>query len=149
SVQIVSNASRAYFSFRHINWHALLSFASVAIPGTVMGALAFVHLDKTLVMRLIGLMLLIYLVINIFRKNDGQQQSKTTFLPFAGLAGFLSGMIGTAGPLGPAAFLSLNLTPLEFIATDATCSLILHLVKLAIYNSCLNIPSSVCGLSVI
>ncbi len=148
SVQIVSNASRACFSFDQIRWRALLSFILLAIPCTLIGGFAFVHLNKVLIMHMIGILLLVYLGINLLQQKDsGYHQSKKAFLPLAGLAGFLSGLIGTAGPLGPAAFMSLELQPLEFIATDAMCSLILHAVKIAFYQSMLNIPSNIWALS--
>ena len=150
SIQIVSNASRASLSWRTIRWRALFRFASVAVPTTILGSYAFVHLNKGVLMHVIGTCLVLFIAINFFKRptDEQTQKSEKFFLPFAAMAGFLSGMIGTAGPLGPLAFLSLEMSPVEFIATDATCSLILHMVKLAVYQSSLNIPAELWALSV-
>lgn len=149
SIQIVSNASRAGLSWRSIRWNALFRFASVAVPATLLGSYAFVNLNKGALMHIIGTILVVLIAINFWK--GAQKETKTSekyFMPFAAAAGFLSGMIGTAGPLGPMAFLSLEMSPVEFIATDATCSLILHLVKLSVYQHSLNIPAELWATSV-
>jgi hypothetical protein len=51
-----------------------------------------------------------------------------------GLAGFLSGLVGSAGPLGAAIFLSLGLPPVAYIASEATTALVMHGVKIFVYQ---------------
>lgn len=50
------------------------------------------------------------------------------------VVGFLSGLAGSAGPLGAAIFLSLGLPPVACIASEATTALAMHGVKTAIYQ---------------
>ncbi|MCS6833810.1 MAG: TSUP family transporter, partial [Flammeovirgaceae bacterium] len=52
-----------------------------------------------------------------------------------GLTGFLSGVAGSAGPLGAAFFLGLNLSPTTYIASEAFTALVMHLVKTLVYNT--------------
>ena len=51
-----------------------------------------------------------------------------------GLTGFLSGLAGSAGPLGAAFFLGLNLTATAYIASEAFTALTMHIVKTIVYN---------------
>lgn len=51
-----------------------------------------------------------------------------------GLTGFLSGLAGSAGPLGAAFFLGLNLTATAYIASEALTALTMHLTKTIVYN---------------
>lgn len=58
------------------------------------------------------------------------------FLLIAGgsLVGFLSGLLGSAGPLGAAIFLSLGLSPVAYIASEGTTALAIHGVKIITYH---------------
>lgn len=51
-----------------------------------------------------------------------------------GVVGFLSGLVGSAGPLGAAIFLSLGLPPVAYIASEATTALAMHGVKTLVYQ---------------
>jgi hypothetical protein len=51
-----------------------------------------------------------------------------------GVVGFLSGLVGSAGPLGAAIFLSLGLPPTAYIASEATTALVMHGVKTVVYQ---------------
>lgn len=48
--------------------------------------------------------------------------------------GFLSGLVGSAGPLRAAAFLSMNLPPAAYISTEATTAVAMHASKIAVYR---------------
>jgi len=50
------------------------------------------------------------------------------------VVGFLSGLVGSAGPLGAAVFLSLGLPPAAYIASEATTALAMHGVKTMVYQ---------------
>ena len=50
------------------------------------------------------------------------------------IVGFLSVLVGSAGPLGAAAFLALDLTPVAYIATEATTAVVMHGTKIAVYT---------------
>ncbi len=154
AVQIVSNFSRFMFSFREINWKLVRDFSLIAIPCTLIGGLMFVHLNQHYAMKAIGAILLIYVAAMAIgsKKNNGGQPADANagarnvgpwFRPTAGLVGFLSGLVGTAGPIGAAAFLSCNLAPGAYIASDAISSLLIHCSKLALYHSSLQLPERV------
>lgn len=89
-------------------------------------------------------MLYVALMVYDSRKKAGadEERSRKWFLPTAALVGFLSGLVGTAGPIGAAAFLSCNLSPAAYIASDAMSSLIMHGAKLTLYSTNLQISQS-------
>ncbi len=132
-IQIIGNASRVVFARSEIDWRAARKFLITAIPFSAIGAFSFVAAPKALMLRLIGISILIFIGLKIFGFTKGQLSKNG--LPIAGMVvGFLSGLLGTAGPLGATVFMSLNLPPLTYISTDAFSSLVMHTVKAIVYH---------------
>ncbi len=48
--------------------------------------------------------------------------------------GLLSGLAGSGGPVGAAAFLTLGLPPVAYIASEATTATAMHILKTVIYS---------------
>ena len=59
----------------------------------------------------------------------------TLFAGSGAVTGLLSGLVGSAGPIGAAVFLSLGLPPLVYVASDATAS-IRRTYLACLYPSC-------------
>lgn len=139
--QLVGNVSRAGFGFREIRWRPVSIFLATAIPFAAIGALSFVSLPKPLVIRLVGAAILAFVMI----KALGLAAFKPTphlLLGGGAVVGLLSGLIGSAGPLGAAIFLNLNLPPAGYIASEAMTAIGMHAVKAAIYGSELRLGGS-------
>ncbi len=84
-------------------------------------------------LKLIGIAILVFIALQLLGVTNGNLSKRG--IPLAGaVVGFLSGLIGTAGPLGAAVFMSLNLSPLTYISTDAFSSLVMHMVKALVYH---------------
>jgi uncharacterized membrane protein YfcA len=131
--QLVGNLSRAIFGIRSIAWKPALAFLATAVPCSVAGSLCFVAISKSLVTRVIGVAILVFVI----SKWRGLLEFKVTMnrlVAVGGIVGFLSGLVGSAGPLGAAAFLALDLPPLSYIATEATTAVAMHASKLIIYG---------------
>jgi uncharacterized protein len=146
--QLVGNLSRALLGARAIAWRPALAFLVTAVPASVVGSYCFVELPKALVTRLIGVAILVLVVL----KWRGQLDFviRTRHLAAAGAAvGFLSGLVGSAGPLGAAAFLSLDLPPVSYIATEATTAVAMHAVKLLVYGHFVQFDEMVWRLAVV
>lgn len=132
-IQIVGNASRVIFARSEINWKAARLYLITAIPFSALGALSFTVTPKGLMLKLIGVAILIFIALKLLGFSNVQLGKKG--LPLAGaLVGYLSGLLGTAGPLGAAVFMSLNMPPLTYISTDAFSSLVMHSVKALVYS---------------
>ena len=131
--QLIGNLSRAGFGFTQIHWKPVGLFLLGAIPLSVLGALAFVQLPKELLTRAIGAAILIFVALKYFgllKITSG----RAVLIGGGGVIGFLSGLVGSAGPLGAAIFLSLGLPPVAYIASEATTALAMHGVKTVVYQ---------------
>jgi uncharacterized membrane protein YfcA len=102
----------------------------------VLGALAFASLPKSVAVRLIGSVILLFVILRhtgVLRLKPG-----AGMLAVGGAAvGFLSGLVGSAGPLGAAVFLSLGLPPTAYIASEAVTAVAMHAVKSVVYGQTL------------
>jgi uncharacterized membrane protein YfcA len=131
--QFTGNFSRMAFGYRDIRWRAAARFLAAAIPCAVAGALCFVSVPGAVATRGIGLALLVFALLH--GKRWLRFANNRSWLGFGGaLVGFLSGLIGSAGPLGAAVFHAFDLPPVAYIATEATTALTLHAVKLLVYQ---------------
>ena len=141
-VQLIGNLSRVGFGFKQIKWKPVGMFLIGAVPLCVAGALLFAELPKTIINRCIGAAILLFTILTL----SGVLKLKPgNFLLIAGggLVGFLSGLVGSAGPLGAVIFLTLGLPPVAYIASEATTALVMHGVKTVVYQSTLTIDPKV------
>ena len=132
--QLIGNFSRAGFGFSKIQWKPVAIFLVGAIPLTVVGALFFIQLPKTLVNRFIGLAIIVFVVLKLFGILK-LKPGNLLLIIGGGVVGFLSGFVGSAGPIGAVVFLTLGLPPVSYVASEATTALVMHTVKLVIYQN--------------
>lgn len=131
--QLLGNLSRAGFGFREIRWRPALAFSAGAIPATVLGARLFVELPSSILTHLIGVFLI--LIIALRHTTLGKRPVPAHVLPLTGgVVGFLSAVVGSAGPLGAAVFLSLNLPAVAYVASEAVTASLIHLTKSVVYS---------------
>lgn len=131
--QLIGNLSRAGFGFTQIQWKPVGLFLLGAVPFSILGAVSFIQLPKELVTRTIGAAILIFVALKYF--GVLKVKAGPAFLVAGGgVVGFLSGLVGSAGPLGAAIFLSLGLPPVAYIASETTTALAMHGVKTVVYQ---------------
>jgi len=131
--QIFGNGSRVWFGRNELKWRPIIYFLLTAIPLTLLGSYLFTNMDSTTIQMGIGLFLIflvIYRRINIQKIRLGDKG----MLLGGGLTGFLSGLAGSAGPIGAAFFLGLNLKATAYVASEAVTALTMHLTKTIIYQ---------------
>lgn len=131
--QIFGNASRVWFGRYELKWKPIIYFLLTAIPLTILGSYLFAGIDSHKIKIGIGvflILLVIYRRTNIKKIELGDKG----MLLGGGLTGFLSGLAGSAGPLGAAFFLGLNLTATAYVASEAFTALTMHLIKTMVYN---------------
>ncbi|HCS40019.1 MAG TPA: sulfite exporter TauE/SafE family protein [Anaerolineaceae bacterium] len=137
-VQLIGNLSRVGFGFKQIKWKPVGLFLVGAVPLCVAGALLFAELPKSIVNRCIGAAILFFTVLKLSGIIK-LKPSNTLMVVGGGVVGLLSGLVGSAGPLGAFIFLNLGLTPVAYIASEATTALVMHGVKTVVYQSILTI----------
>jgi len=146
-VQLIGNLSRIGFNFDVIQWKPVGFFLLGAIPLSILGALSFVMLSHDWAIRCIGFAILFFV---IFKFQSVVDVKAGPFVLVAGgmITGFLSGMVGSAGPLGAAVFLSLGLPPAAYIASESLSALVIHSVKLITYHHYIMLDSGTWMLAV-
>jgi uncharacterized protein len=138
--QLIGNLSRMMFGFKQIKWKPVGLFLMTALPLSALGAFGFAVIPKDLVTRLIGGALVVMVVLKYYRLIKFEANSKALVLGGA-VTGLLSGLAGSAGPIGAAVFLSLGLPPISYIASEATTATAMHILKTIIYGNLVTIPT--------
>lgn len=136
--QLIGNLSRVYAGFKEISWKPVGFFVITAIPLSIIGALSFVSLPKEIIMRIIGACVVAFALLKFFKIIFFHPGTKS-LLAGGAVTGLLSGLVGSAGPIGAAVFLSLNLSPMGYIASEAVTATVMHIVKTAIYQKYIDI----------
>lgn len=136
--QLIGNLSRVSFGMKQIKWQPVLIFIAGAIPMSVMGAFSFVAVSKDLITRIIGLVIVIFVALKYFKLLKFQPNNWTMLIG-GGTVGLISGLVGSAGPIGAAIFLSLNLHPISYIASEAVTAVAMHISKTIVYQKYLGI----------
>ncbi len=141
-VQLIGNFSRVGFGYKQIKWKPVGLFLAGAVPMCVAGSLLFAELPKSIINRCIGVFILLFTLLKLSGKLK-LQPGKALLVVGGGLVGLISGLVGSAGPLGAVIFLSLGLPPVAYIASEATTALVMHAVKTLVYQTTLNIDPKV------
>ena len=131
--QLMSNLSRSVMGWRSIRWRQVAWFLVPALPFTALGAFGFSMVDKVLMTRLLCVFLILFSVMKL-RGKLHLPHGKSTMLIGGSLTGVLNGLLGISGPISSAVFLTLNLSPVSYIASEATAAAAMHVVKAVTYG---------------
>lgn len=130
--QLIGNGSRVWFGRTEINWKVVAYFCITCIPTAIIGATMFTTLPAGLLKRMLGIFLLITLAYRYsgFKKS---QMKLYHFTILGALAGWLSALVGTVGPLAAPFFLDFGLVGNAYIATEAMTAVVMHITKGVVY----------------
>ena len=82
----------------HFDWSRILPLIISAIPGVAVGALFLKHLDRTVILYILGVLLIAYSVYSLFLRIPVKEMKKGWVFPFGFTAGLLGGALSTPGP---------------------------------------------------
>ena len=136
--QLIGNLSRVSMGYKKIAWKPVLIFTAGAVPAAMLGAWSFVEVPKDMATRIIGVAIIIFVLLKYFKVIQFKPGNITMVLGGT-LVGLLSGLIGSAGPIGAAIFLSLNLNPIAYISSEAVTATAMHVVKTFVYQKYIGI----------
>ena len=131
--QLMGNIARMTTGWRQIRWREVGLFSLTSLPLAALGAFGFTLLPADLVSRCVGAALILLVVWKLALKKD-LPGGTGTLLAGGALTGGLSGLCGSGGPIGAAVFLSLDLPPVAYIASEAATAAAMHLLKIAVYS---------------
>lgn len=146
--QLMGNIARMSTGWKQIAWKSVALFSVTSLPLAALGAFGFSLLPKDIVTRCIGAALILLVIIKLLCCKD-LPRSKATLLIGGALTGGLSGLCGSGGPIGAAVFLSLDLSPVAYIASEAATATAMHILKTIIYSKLTGMDLNACliGLS--
>ena len=137
--QMLSNLSKVGMGWREINWKAVGLFLILAVPFTALGAFGFAKVSKGPMTIVLSSFLIVFAVMQIMGKMQ-LPHKPMTMIAGGGVTGFINGLLGISGPLSSAVFLTLELAPVSYIASEATAAAVMHIVKSIVYGK-LNLMS--------
>lgn len=139
--QLIGNLSRMAFGIKQIDWKSVGLFSITALPLAALGAFGFSVLPTAVVTRCIGGILIILVLFKATKKIEFKNSKKAMIIGGAA-TGLLSGLAGSGGPIGAAAFLTLGLPPVAYIASEATTATAMHILKTVIYSKLIGLDLS-------
>jgi uncharacterized membrane protein YfcA len=139
--QLIGNIARMSTGWKQIEWKPVALFSVTSLPLAALGAFGFSLLPKDLVTRGIGLALILLVFLKLVSKVE-LPKSKSTLLIGGALTGALSGLCGSGGPIGAAVFLSLDLSPVAYIASEAATATAMHILKTFVYSKLTHMDST-------
>lgn len=132
--QLAGNGSRVAFNRRELDRAVLARFALGAVPAAVLGGFVFAAVPASALTRLLGGFLLASVAWRHIRQRTPRRPPLASF-PFIGaLAGLLSAVLGTVGPLLAPFFLAYGLLKGAYIGTEAACAVVMHTTKVIAYG---------------
>jgi uncharacterized membrane protein YfcA len=134
AVQLVSNASRAFFLRRHVEWSAVWRFVWPLLPAGAVGILLLAYVPASGSRIAIALFVLATTWHQRFFAIGKGERAKS-LLPVGGaLVGFFSTLVGATGPLLGPFILALDLGSQPTIATLAACQIFQHGSKVLLFG---------------
>lgn len=132
---LIGNAHRILLFWRDIDWLLTAWYVPGAVIGAVLGAYAYTQVHLVWLQILTGLFLLFSIVGLGLTPQDTKFTVKAWYiLPAAIIKAFVSGLIGTTGPVLNPFYLSYGLNKEQLLATKATHVVMIHTVKLLTYG---------------
>lgn len=137
--QLLSNLSRVCIGWKEIDWRAVGRFLLLAIPFTALGAFGFAKVPKGPMTIVLCSFLIVFAIMKLVGKMH-LPKKPATMIVGGGITGLMNGLLGISGPLSSAVFMTLELAPVSYIASEATAAAAMHIVKAVVYGK-LNLMS--------
>lgn len=131
--QLFGNASRVWFGRTEIKWTPVFYFILTAIPFSILGSYSLYSIPNRIIFIGIGCLLIVFVVLRRLKITTFNFGYKGLFLGGA-ITGYLSGIAGSAGPIGAAFFLGLDLPAMAYVSSEAVTALVMHITKSIVYQ---------------
>jgi uncharacterized membrane protein YfcA len=134
-VQLVSNASRAWFLREQVSWRAVWRFAWPLLPAGALGLLLLQRIPPAAGRIIIGVFVLAATWLPKSAREGQPAPHAWRLLPLGGaLVGFFSTLVGATGPLLGPFIVALELGPAATIGTLAGCQIFQHASKVLLFG---------------
>lgn len=130
---ISGNIGRISFFSRKPDKNLVLFFGLPAVLSTFLGASLVGYVDESILRLLMGVVLVVYSGLGLLDHKLKFKASKVNSLVGGSVYGFLSGLVGTGGPLRGAILIGFGLERELYIATSGVISFMIDLTRIPVY----------------
>ena len=133
--QLLSTASRVWLHRDGINWPVVRSFSLGALPMSVAGSFVFISMDTTVLVRILGAMMLLFVVYTRMPLGRDFNMKLWGFVPLGATTGFGSAFLGIPGPFAAVFYLAYGLAASAYIGTSSLGMGLVQIPKLIIFGT--------------
>ncbi|MDA0264503.1 MAG: sulfite exporter TauE/SafE family protein [Chloroflexi bacterium] len=133
--QLFSTVSRVWLHRDGINWPVVRNFALGGVPLSVVGSFLFVSIDTSVLVRILGVMMLLFVVYTRMPVGRDFNMKLWGFVPLGATTGFGSAFLGIPGPFSAVFYLAYGLAASSYIGTSALGMGMIQIPKLIIFGS--------------
>lgn len=134
-MHIFGNIGRISFFKHGLDKKILIRFGIPSVLLTLLGALLVTYFPQEILKGLLGVFLVIYATLSLWKQNLKIPSTMTNSIIGGGLSGFLAGLIGTGGALRGAFLTGFGLPKEKYIATAAAIALAVDITRIPVYLS--------------
>ncbi|MCH8274142.1 MAG: sulfite exporter TauE/SafE family protein [Armatimonadetes bacterium] len=130
---IFANGSRAFFSWKEIDWKAFIAYGVPGAVSSVLGAEVFLRIEARWLPAIVGALIIAMVPLRRFVKR-WNVKAGLVHLPFVALAkGFVSGVGGASGPIAAPFLISYGLVKGAYVATEGLGAMLGHVTRSGTY----------------
>ena len=133
--QILSTISRVGLHRQALHWPVARFFMIGALPFSVLGSLFFVSIDTSVLVRILGAIMLLFVVYTRLPIGRNFKMRAWGFIPVGAGTGFSSAFLGIPGPFAAAFYLAYGLSASAYIGTSALGMAMIQVPKLIIFGT--------------
>jgi hypothetical protein len=133
--QLFGNGSRVWFNRTALDYRVVLWFSLGAVPLAILGGMLFAKAPLSALTRLLGGFLILLVLLKHSRRKQFFRPTLRQFAVIGAGSSLLSALLGSIGPLMAPLFLAYGLIKGAYIGTEALCTIVMHLFKLAAYGA--------------
>jgi uncharacterized membrane protein YfcA len=126
---LLGNTARIWWSRADIQWPIVSRYALGAVPGTALGVVLFAETATASLSVMIGAFLIASVPLRRLLLARHFRVRLAHFGPLGAVVGAMSALVVTTGPVITPFFLAYGLRRGAYIATEAACALVMHLVR--------------------
>ena len=137
TVMLCGHPQRLWLYWKYIDWKIMGWYLPGAMVGAVLGAIAYTRIQ----LEWLPILLAVFLIISTISYNWSENSLEPAFtvypwyfLPSGFVFAFLSGIIGSTGPLLNPLYINYGLLKEDLIATKSAHLLVIHIIKIITYG---------------
>lgn len=119
---------------KHIDWKIAGIMAITSLPFAYLGASLLADIPAEILKRLLGAMILLYLVLSVFKLFPKIKIGTAGLVGGSAAYGFVSGLLGSGNLIKAIIFREMNITKEAFVGAMAATSVLSNVAKITAYT---------------